>query len=81
MHPHLQLHQSSGNVLTDPTPYRRLVGRLLYLTHPRPEISYVVSKLSQFLASPTYTHMLAALHVDYSKYEDLHDNLSNKLSG
>ncbi|KAK2388029.1 putative mitochondrial protein [Trifolium repens] len=63
MQPHLQLHQSPGNVLTDPTPYRRLVGRLLYLTHSRPEISYVVSKLSQFLASPTDTHMLAALHV------------------
>ncbi|KAK2437637.1 putative mitochondrial protein [Trifolium repens] len=63
MQPQLQLHQSSGTALNDSTPYRRLVGRLLYLTHSRPEISYAVSKLSQFLASPTDTHMLAALHV------------------
>ncbi|MCH79633.1 copia protein [Trifolium medium] len=43
--------------------YRRLVGRLLYLTHTRPDIAYTVSKLSQFLAKPTNEHVLAALHV------------------
>jgi hypothetical protein len=63
MQPQLQLQKSSGNALSDPTTYRRLVGRLLYLTHSRPEIAYAVSKLSQFLDSPTDTHMLAALHV------------------
>ncbi|GAU15979.1 hypothetical protein TSUD_338500 [Trifolium subterraneum] len=49
--------------LSDPTTYRRLIGRLLYLTHSRPEISYAVSKLSQFLSEPTNEHMLAGLHV------------------
>jgi hypothetical protein len=63
MQPQLQLHKSSGTPLTDPTTYRRLIGRLLYLTHSRPEISYAVSKLSQFLDAPTDTHMLAGLHV------------------
>ncbi|XP_058785533.1 uncharacterized mitochondrial protein AtMg00240-like [Vicia villosa] len=40
-----------------------LLGRLLYLTHTRPEIAYAVSKLSQFLANPTKKHMLATIHV------------------
>jgi hypothetical protein len=63
MQPHLQLHKSSGHPLSNPTPYRRLIGRLLYLTHSRPEIAYAVSKLSQFLSEPTDEHMLAGLHV------------------
>ncbi|MCH88981.1 cysteine-rich RLK (receptor-like protein kinase) 8, partial [Trifolium medium] len=40
MQPHLQLHKTSGQPLSNPTPYRRLIGRLLYLTHSRPEIAY-----------------------------------------
>lgn len=35
----------------------------MYLTHSRPEISYVVSKLSQFLSEPTNEHMLIDLHI------------------
>ncbi|PNY16454.1 flavonol sulfotransferase-like protein [Trifolium pratense] len=63
MQPQLQLHSESGTILSDPSTYRRLVGRLLYLTHSRPEIAYSVSKLSQFLSAPTNEHMLAGLHV------------------
>jgi hypothetical protein len=63
MQPQLQLHKSSGEPISNPTAYRRLVGRLLYLTHTRPDIAYTVSKLSQFLDSPTNEHMLAGLHV------------------
>ncbi|GAU46826.1 hypothetical protein TSUD_100440 [Trifolium subterraneum] len=59
----LQLHTTSGEPIFVPTVYRRLIGRLLYLTHTRPDIAYTVSKLSQFLAKPTIEHMLAALHV------------------
>ena len=54
---------NSGDLLPKPTTYRRLIGRRLYLTHSRPEISYAVSKLSQFLAAPRTDHMSAALHV------------------
>jgi hypothetical protein len=63
MQPQLQLSKSQGELLTDPTTYRRLIGRLLYLTHTRPEIAYAVSKLSQFLDAATTTHMLVGLHV------------------
>ena len=33
--------------------YRSIVGALQYVTITRPDISYMVSKLSQFLQSPT----------------------------
>ncbi|GAU46710.1 hypothetical protein TSUD_287990 [Trifolium subterraneum] len=63
MQPQLQLHTASGDPISDPIVYRRLIGRLLYLTHTRPDIAYTVSKLSQFLAKPSTEHMLAAIHV------------------
>jgi len=63
MRPHLQLDKGYGELLSEPTTYRRLISRLLYLTHSRSEIAYAVSKLSQFLDAPTNEHMLAGLHV------------------
>jgi hypothetical protein len=42
METNLKLSRSSGELLPDPTSYRRLVGRLLYLTITRPDISYFV---------------------------------------
>ena len=62
MDPTLKLHKSSSVPLSDPTVYRRLVGRLLYLTHTRLDICYVVGRLSQYLQSPTDIHMQAAQH-------------------
>lgn len=50
------LSKDAGTTLLDPTSYRRLVGRLLYLTITRPDLSYSIQILSQFMASPTDFH-------------------------
>ena len=61
MEPNLKLTQSDGDLLADPTSYRRLIGKLIYLTITRPDLSYSVNRLSQFLAAPRTSHLQAAL--------------------
>ena len=69
--PSSRLHQDGGSVYHDVAAYRRLVGRLLYLTTTRPDIAYATQQLSQFMASPTVTHYQATL--EYS--DTLRDHL------
>ncbi|XP_019418500.1 PREDICTED: uncharacterized protein LOC109329276 [Lupinus angustifolius] len=54
-----KLHSTSRSPLPGPAPYRRLLGKLLYLTNSGPYISYVVSHLCQFNSSPTDQHQQA----------------------
>nr|GEV27950.1 probable carboxylesterase 2 [Tanacetum cinerariifolium] len=53
----------SGAPISDPESYKRLVGRLLYLSMTRPDISYAVQHLSQFVSSPKEPHLQAATHL------------------
>ncbi|RVX06280.1 Retrovirus-related Pol polyprotein from transposon RE2 [Vitis vinifera] len=48
--------RKTGEPLGDPGRYRRLVGKLNYLTISRPDISFPVSVVSQFLQSPCDSH-------------------------
>lgn len=50
-------------LLDDPMAYRRLVGRLMYLTITRPNITFAVNKLSQYTSAPKKSHHQAALRV------------------
>ena len=59
MDPKLRLSASDGELLEDASLYRRLVGRLLYLTLSRPDITFAVHQLSQFLSQPRVPHLQA----------------------
>jgi len=45
------------------TTYKRLIGKLVYLTNTRPNITYVVFHLSQYVVAHTKDHLQAAFHV------------------
>ncbi|RVW36312.1 Retrovirus-related Pol polyprotein from transposon RE2 [Vitis vinifera] len=57
------LSQRKGSPLGDPGRYRRLVGKLNYLTITRPDISFPVSVVSQFLQSPCDSHWDAVIRI------------------
>ncbi|KAF5481191.1 hypothetical protein F2P56_001861 [Juglans regia] len=63
MEQHLKLTTQGGDLLPDPGLYRRLVGRLKYLTITRPDIVYAVNTLSQFMHAPRVPHMTAATRI------------------
>ncbi|XP_065638374.1 uncharacterized mitochondrial protein AtMg00810-like [Quercus suber] len=46
------LTPSRGKLLSNPSLYKLLVGSLIYLTTTRPDISYVVHQVSQYLSTP-----------------------------
>jgi len=61
--PSTKLEATKGTTLTDASSYKRLIGRLLYLTNTRPDISYSVQHLSQFVSKPTVLHYQAAQRI------------------
>ena len=60
---YLRLSKDEGELIDDPSQYRRLIGKLMYLTLTRTDICYAVNKLSQFLSKPRHPHMVVALRV------------------
>jgi hypothetical protein len=60
---HLQLRPKDGNPLEDPSQYWHIVGSLVYLTVPTPNIAHAVHILRQFVSAPTSVHFGHLLHV------------------
>ncbi|XP_019420632.1 PREDICTED: uncharacterized protein LOC109330811 [Lupinus angustifolius] len=58
-----KLHNDDNLPYDNPASYRRLVGGLLYLTNTRPDISFAIQQLSQFMAQPTVVHFRALTRI------------------
>ncbi|CAM8908070.1 unnamed protein product [Rhodiola kirilowii] len=63
MKPKHTLSLSTTPLLADSLHYRRLVGKLIYLTITRPDLAYPAHILSQFMQHPTEEHLSAALRL------------------
>ncbi|KAI5322409.1 hypothetical protein L3X38_031481 [Prunus dulcis] len=50
-------------VPTNKGSYKRLVRKLIYLSHTRPDIAYAVSVVSQFMHSPSEDHLVAVMRI------------------
>jgi hypothetical protein len=48
----VKLSPDEGNPVEDTTMYRRIVGSLIYMTITRPNLSYVVGMVNQFMQTP-----------------------------
>ncbi|XP_047164026.1 uncharacterized protein LOC124833557 [Vigna umbellata] len=51
------------NYLANPSSYRRLIRKFLYLTNTRPDLCFSVNLLSQFVQAPTDYHYRALHHM------------------
>ena len=58
-----RLNSHDGESLSDATLYRQLVGSLIYLTITRPNISYAVHVVSQFMATPRSPHYATVIRI------------------
>ena len=63
MDPNVKLVLEQEEPFKDPTRYRILVGKLNYLTITRPDISFAVSVVSQFLQNPYSSHWDAVIRI------------------
>ena len=62
MAPNVQLTKE-GELFEDPERYKRMVGKLNYLTITRSDIACSVSVLSQYMSSPTINHWAIVKHI------------------
>ena len=49
--------------MSNPSLYSRLVDSLVYLTVTRPDISYAIHQVSQYLSAPRSTHYAVVLRI------------------
>ena len=62
LHMNLKLLINEGDFFDDFTLYRKLIGKLNFLTHTRPDLSYTIRTLSLFMQCPRIPHWKALQH-------------------
>lgn len=63
MDPNQKLGEKSEGVPTEKGRYQRLVEKLIYLSHTRPDIAFAVSVVRQFMHSPYEEHLDAVYRI------------------
>ena len=59
-----KISSESEETFTDKKVYQEIVGSLIYvMTATRPDLSFIVTKLSQFMSNPSSCHLYLAKHV------------------
>ena len=58
----LKLKLDDGELLTDLTKYRKLIGKLNILSNIRSDLAYTIQHLSQYMQQPRSPHWNALLH-------------------
>ncbi|RVW85208.1 Retrovirus-related Pol polyprotein from transposon RE1 [Vitis vinifera] len=61
--PNQKLGDTNDGNLVNTTRYQKLVGKLIYLSHTRPDIAFAVSIVSQFMHSPYEVHLEAVYRI------------------
>ena len=63
LNPTSKTELEEDNPLTDKGRFQRLVGKLIYLAHTRPDIGFAVGLVSRFMNKPTKKHLEAVLRI------------------
>jgi hypothetical protein len=53
----VKLSANEGDLVEDTTMYRHIVGSLIYMTITRPDLSYAVGVVNQFMQTPRKPHL------------------------
>jgi len=59
----VKLSADEGDLVEDTTMYRHIVGSLIYMTITRPNLSYAVGVVTQFMQTPRMPHLDAVRHI------------------
>lgn len=63
MNPNVKPRETKCGSHVDKGRYQHLAGKLMYLSHKRPDITFSVSCVSQFMQSPLKEHMDVAYRI------------------